>query len=340
MNGRRPESRRPKSCSAPISLIEDDRTHQTTPLSSQVKTEKARKRSYSAVIPRNIPDETLQQLLSITRHTTRSKSQQEKSQDTLTTHRSVLEVSGEQTEFIKVEMKGLRKNSPRNFLKDKNQAKSEVKSSAPEQLPAIADTPRVAAEVGTRLKVTVTKTKKQQAGDHIEAEEDNEADTDKNLPKSKDTAPNTTSESETPKNTSLDQSHSPRVPSLPPSRPGQISNSPPALIAVGGARGVGPRNNRLRRLSGGSSGRLSQGWSPPQPIEPLKGSSVVLTHSSPSSSTTKTTKKGGVARTKLGEELEVRRQEQMVPSPTSSMTINVNVSEFLTTEHEPDETVT
>ncbi len=352
--------KRPKSCTAPVSYgssEQSDHAHQQTPIGNHQRMTKTRKRSYSAVLPRNVSDDTLRQLLSITRHTRLPPHREHEAETTPTTGASshaLLAVTG-QAGFIKVEMKGLRrKGSPRNTPKAAKSQEGEGKSLEGSELgngglPSITDTSKVAEDVGTKLTVTVT-TRKHISSDCVTSGERGGEGRGKGNPSSKGSPSHQLPDAATG---SPSSSLSPPASSL-TTGPNLTNNSPPLLssppVIVGGTKGAGPclgNGGKPRRLSGGTAGRLSQGWSPPQPIGPLKGSPVV-THSSPPSATP--ARKGGVARTKklaaasLGEGEETGREEgrgQMVMSPTASMTINVNVSEFLTlTENDTDETIT
>ena len=106
------------------------------------------------------------------------------------------------------------------------------------------------------------------------------------------------------------------------------SSSPPlvSIVGIGERKGEGQQHvtttprSRLHpqppssAAAGGKTGRLSQGWSPPQQqqIGPLRGNPI---HASP--------RRGGGA----GEGSEVKDVQK---SPTSSMILHVNVNEFLT----------
>ena len=122
-----------------------------------------------------------------------------------------------------------------------------------------------------------------------------------------------------------------------------------SIVSLGEAevaeeRSRGRNQRRKRQPSGKQSGRLSLGWSPPQPIEPLKGNPLLI---SPTESKTTTPRKSqgktrdvgshgdengtGPEDTGMGLEL-VRPISALSSRPMSAMSSNilsVNVSEFL-----------
>jgi hypothetical protein len=188
-----------------------------------------------------------------------------------------------QAEFMKIEMKGLRKNSSREIAK-----KADLKQGVtphhtahlPQvgKLPSIPDPPLEKVDATTKLTVTVTK--------------------------SMHNKPATTSASTGP-------------------TIGVALSSPSHLQVVP----IGPRDSKqgvgrmLTPRSGPHSsgrGRLSQGWSQPQPIELLRGSPI---HRNV----------GAASITEEGSRVKTKPRV----SPTASMMLDVNVNEFLT-DHLPD----
>ena len=119
-----------------------------------------------------------------------------------------------------------------------------------------------------------------------------------------------------------------------------------SIVSLGEAEVVeeksrGRNKSRKRQSSGKQSGRLSLGWSPPQPIEPLKGNPLLTspTESTPRKSQGKTRDVGrhgdenGTGPEFTGVGLELVRLTSAVSSrpmsAASSNILSVNVSEFL-----------
>lgn len=294
-----PAGQRPKSCTAPeIHLLPPDHTHQQSADVGVVKT--GRKRSYSAVLPRYVSDEALTQLLYISRHTGLSHQNGACPQDTLDVE---IQHITRRAEFMKIEMKGLRKNFHKERSKSRSSQRRKVHAEgegpSSEQPPTVGKLPKIpdpsdamkdAEGMGTRLSITVTKTSRSQ---HKRSHEHGKARGRPSPPNSSDT--NTTA---------------PFSPTASSTTGGQGSKASYAsIVSVGENKRAELRasSHRTSRYSSGrSQGRLSQGWSPPQPIEPLKGSPI-------------RSKVGGVERSEVRDET----------SPTASMVIDVNVMELI-----------
>lgn len=108
----------------------------------------------------------------------------------------------------------------------------------------------------------------------------------------------------------------------------RAENSTPHMSIVGIGEGKRPLVTTPRNKThsiGGSKGHLSQGWSPPQPIGPLRGNPI---YASPRS---RGNAGGGV------DQAREHQKSGMVASPTASMVINLNVNEFLTETEKTDQ---
>ena len=300
-----PASRRPQSCTAPEThLLPPDHTQPQSADVGMVKT--ARKRSYSAVLPRNVSDEALKQLLYISRHTVLPHQKGACPQDTLNAE---MQHITRQAEFMKIEMKGLRKNFHKERSKSRSSQKRKMQAEGEgpslEQLPPVDKLPSIpdpsdamkdtAEDMETRLSITVTKARSQQKLSH---ENNNKGRSLGGI-------------GTNPLNSSDVTTTAPFTPNVSSTPGGQGSKTSHAnIMSVGENKWAGLQvSSRLtsRHPSGRSHGRLSHGWSPPQPIEPLKGNPI---------------------RSKVGrvERSEVRDE---VASPTASMVIDVNVAELI-----------
>ena len=318
--------KRPKSSATPGFMSHKEASNQ------QVWSEdrnKLRKRSYSAVLPRNVSDEALRQLLLISRQTALShkglRHRHTYSEPTPTKTLPPVVSHGELG--MKIEVKGLRStNSPRNSPRGKNSPrhhKGHLESNSPGRknspkhqrdhlesvvsshsssgrLPPISDPPQLEKGDDEKevidVKVTVS-TSKPHPQDH-----DKDKDGEESLTSS-------ANQSTFPPKTVSSGSQQMKL--------STSSGSPKMnVVSIGEAREVGRTNiHRSKRHTSGK-GRLSSGWSPPQPIQPLKGSPI---HTPPK-------KTGGAGQENEGER-DLRAE--VVASPTPSMTINVNVNEFL-----------
>lgn len=225
-----------------------------------------------------------------------------------------------ESEFMKVKMRGLRRKSPRGSSavgssqhSTGNGSSRSRGSRSQNKLPPMSDPHRdgeggekeegVEGELKTRLSITVTRTTDQDS---------------KQL----------TTPTSTLVQTNVDTSSSPVLPRA------SSAPSPPhvGVICLGEGdvttttRTGGHRSRQ--QLSG--KARLSHGWSPPQPIQPLQGSPI---HTTPPRGV------GGGASIRGREKPEGKGKEVVVvtrgdmtapaPSPTPSMMISVNVNEFL-----------
>lgn len=312
--------KRPKSCTAPGLTLREDHghTHQQLPVSGNP--EAARKRSYSAVLPRPVPDNALGQLLSISRHTALlpERGGEVKGQGDHAgpgPHAKTLPETvsvATQAEFMKIEMRGLRKDSSRNSSKkaashtghlpqhgnDRTTTNSQIS-----KLPSIPDPSLESTDdIVTRLVVTVTKSPV--------ARETHHSDSERERPSG-------------PRNSqdSRDSQSSNDIDAVTAVTREEVKHSPPQLniVSLGEKKEVGRMTAQRGRRHSSGKGRLSQGWLPPQPILALKGSPIHTT-----------TKKVGVGGVAKDEERRDEKGGRAVLSPTTSMTINVNVSEFLT----------
>ena len=305
--------RRPKSCTAPGTqevrdLRAEDHALRQVP---DVMTKAARKRSYSAVLPRHIPDNTLRQLLNISRHTALPP-QQEPAEDTSVVVRetnTLPDTSDIQAEFIKVNLRGVKKSPPpregsykplkhSRAKSQDNLRQSQIRSQDKptptppvqgEKFPNISDSPRALHEednTSLTLSITVTRSRATSAA--------------------------------ATKNSTL-QHHDELT-----QHPGvnDTSERPrPLLVSpVREGKWMGRTTHKTRQLPS-AKGRLSQGWSPPQPIEPIRGSPI----HSPLRGT------GMSAGTKEGKVInDPVLANTNTGSPTASMVINLNVNEVLT----------
>ena len=263
-----------------------DHTHlQQTPPSLSTDTAKSRKRSSSAVLPCNIPDEALRQLLSISRHTALLPEQTEKESDiTQREQKPISHFFTTQADFMKIEMKGLRKDSPTKRSGSARLQKGNGTNNLPQvnKLPSIPDPPAEREEaVATKLTITVTKSISQ-SGQNSENPQKSEPSITQPLAR---LGPGTTS---------------------------SVGASSPSHLAIV-SLGSGEKKPAVERIAtprtgsyASGKGRLSQGWSPPQPIQPLRGSPIPRAN----------IKEGAKDTSRL--------------SPTASMMIDVNVNEFLT----------
>lgn len=302
---------RPRSCTTPWSSrvcgVTLNSSHQ--PIPEGPGTAKVRKRSYSAVLPRSVPDEALMQLLSISRHSALSPHAQhiEQHHDNIehstTPHPSTTHVTT-QAEFMKIELKGLRKNvsrsgdklikSPRHGTQPHEDHRKSHDSKLPSipdpPVDSIPDPPVERERTNTKLRIIVTKATPR---------------------KQEQNAPAQTELSVNPEGI-----FKPNTP-LSPSTRGAMATSP-SHINPGESKGTWPSSVPRTKQHFGASGRgrLSQGWASPQPIEPLKGSPI---YTSPR-------RVGGASLTREGAEVNGARGV----SPTPSMAINLNVNDFLT----------
>lgn len=288
-------------------------------------------------LPRNVSDEALKQLLYISRHAGLSHQREGACpEDQLDME---LQHITRQAEFMKIEMKGLRKNfrkerpkSRSNSQRRKVHAEGEGPSSS-ERPPLVDKLPRIpypsdtttkdtTEDVGTRLSVTVTKSRHEH--------DKGRSPRDKGrTPRGIETSPPDSSDA----NTSAP--FPPTVSSTPGGQGSMPGGGGQGSTLVGGGRGSvasygnivsvgenqwaelrasGHGTGTSRHSSGRSQGRLSHGWSPPQPIEPLRGSPI-------------RSKVGGVERSEVGVERSGVRDERT--SPTASMVIDVNVAELI-----------
>lgn len=276
---------RERAFTAPGTRTNHTNQRQNLP-SSNTDTAKSRKRSYSAVLPRNLPNEALKQLLSISRHTSVLPEKSEESDSPEKHPEPDSHYITTQADFMKIEMKSLRKDSSRDASKRTGSARlkkgtksNDTNSRQASKLPFIPDLPSEGGEaVVTKLTITVTKSVSQNSQNPGSSEPSS------TLPLATGTV----------------------------SSMGVAPNSPSHLTVV--SLGPGNKKPAVERTSapkteyhGSRKGRLSQGWSPPQPIPPLKGSPI---HKS----------------VRIKE--EVKDTSQL--SPTTSMMIDVNVNEFLT----------
>lgn len=198
------------------------------------------------------------------------------------------------TEFMKIEMKSLRRNISRDSSKLKADLRCGDAETHDRQLPQVSKLPSLpdleTEEATTKLSITVTKSKTPRQQGHI-------------------------GQSEPDRNESAAQ-HPPETcdknsPSIVASSGGVAPNNTSLLsvASLGGSRGVGRMATARNRHLSSEKGRLSQGWSPPQPIEPLKGSPI---------------------HRRVGGTNTAEVKDKSALSPTASMMIAVNVNEFLT----------
>lgn len=307
--------KRPKSCTAPGLTLREDYTHQQLPASGNP--EAARKRSYSAVLPRPVPDNALRQLLSISRHTALlpERGGEVKGQGDHAgpgPHAKTLPETvsiATQAEFMKIEMRGLRKDSSRNRSKKAASHTGHLpqhgndRATTSSQLPSIPDPSLESTDdIVTRLVVTVTKSPVARETHHSDSERERPSE---------------------PRNSqdSRDSQSSNDIDAVAAVTREEVKDSPPQLkiVSLGEKKEVGRMTAQRGRRHSSGKGRLSQGWLPPQPILALKGSPI---HTA--------TKKVGVGVVAKDEERRDEKGGRAVLSPTTSMTINVNVSEFLT----------
>lgn len=282
-----------------------DHTHLQSQGNADTGATKVRKRSFSAVLPRNIPDVALRQLLSISRHTAllpQTDGEQEKlpePQATPYTKPHPTYVTA-QAEFMKIEMKGLRKNSSKDSSKTSPRPGGHTHNRHLPQvgkLPSIPDPAVESEETGTRFTITVTKSKggKPQTSEH--------------------SGPITTVQSTAHHSLNIGDATSPSI-------SGGVASSSSGsshltIVSLGDSKRVpGQMATPRTKLHSSVKGRLSQGWSPPQPIQPLKGSPLHR-------------RVGGASISEEG--LKVKPG-----SPTPSMVIDINVNEFLTENNDDD----
>lgn len=202
---------------------------------------------------------------------------------------------------MKIEMKSLRKN----LSGDSSKLKADSRCGDPEihdrhlpqvsKLPFIPDTPPVESEeASTKLSITVTRAKTQK--------HQNSGLVGKREPES---IPNVTHQSpRTGGGTSASIITS----------SGAVAPNTSTLLSVtsiGKSKGMVHMATPESRHNAGGKGRLSHGWSPPQAIEPLKGSPI--------------RRRVGAYSAEEGAD----GQDKPGLSPTASMMIDINVNEFL-----------
>lgn len=288
---------RARAYTAPGTRTKNGHTHQQqSPASLSTDAARVRKRSYSAILPRNIPDEALRQLLSISRHTAllpertdgKSGPHQKHPEPQATSSKQPHQATYVTTEaeFMKIEMKGLRKNSSTEISGSRHKVKAnDTHLPQVSKLPPIPDPPVEREETTTTLTITVTKsvTGRKQNSEHIVPSE-----------------PDSIMSAAHP---STGASSGASNVGVAPSGLSHLS-----IVSIGDAKPVVGKMimPRIGHHSSGK-GRLSQGWLPPQPIQPLKGSPIHR-------------RVGGACITEEVSEVKSRL------SPTASMMIDVNVN--------------
>lgn len=348
--------RRPKSSTAPatqLSLLEEDNSrnqHEHQHLS--VKKVKIRKRSYSAIFPRDVhdvPNEALMELLSISRHTGLVPQRREEGVERKDGRHSLEDLhSGEAGDIeqtlvpivsrrsgpgINVEVRGISKipakmNKERNFI---HQDKHSPRNSGVEN--TATDTTSSPLEARRTLPPI---------SDPSSHEEEALADQPKNINavidmqnigavKQKSFIK---AEFEKPRQQSLTSS---RKASAKATTPKDMTQGVPeslsrmAVVCIGETKELETRakGHRTKRLQSGKS-RLSSGWSPPQDIQPIKGSPL---NTGPIRKAP-----GGVATVNAASSGEGPKDTTTAmkrnDSAASSMVIAVNVSEFLLPQNE------
>lgn len=296
----RPSRQKGRAYTAPGTRI-NNHIQQQTLVSSDTGTAK-RKRSYSAFHPRNISTETLGQLLFISRHTaSKHDGKLPEPQVTAYSRHQPAYVSAP-VQFMRVEMKSLRKNVSKASSKLKADSRRDDSRHGDSQthdrhlpqvskLASIPDPPLPAEseEISTKLSITVTRSKTQR--------QQNSGGIGCRAPSTTHHSPEKTGDGTSPSTITTNEAAAPHNSSL------------LNVVSIGENKGVTQITMPRSRHQASGKGRLSHGWSPPQPIGPLKGSPIHkrLSASTPAGSQDKP---GGV-------------------SPTASMRIDINVNEFL-----------
>ena len=336
------DHRRPKSSTSPgtntVSLSEDLHNHHLAIVNGKSRT---RKRSYSAVLPRNLSDDTLRQLLYISRHTglvpqasevpspgssaAGKGSGSDKHTDSNSRHRvkplPPMMAYGELG--MKIELKGLKeysppKTSPRDDAVETSKLASVSKPAPKVSKPEVSKPASKVDKADSELSPQVSKLSPQVSKlPPITKSEGGGEETDViAIQVTKSSCPSDPKRNDITSTPLCDPD--PPSPSTPEVTPGgtQIKVS---IVSLGDTREVAGRvatSHRAKRHPSGK-GRLSQGWSPPRPIEALKGNTLRAPR-----------RKEGVESVEEGRgkgEDELRR----VVSPTPSMSIDVNINEFL-----------
>lgn len=335
-------NRRPKSCTAPPSQVSDLLEDHAPQLPHDDRVKAVRKRSSSAILPRNIPDDTLRQLLSITRHAATlpqegqlSERTQEGSgveEDVVVMDSLPLMTSSEQAEFIRIRMRGLKRSSPPRGG-SKGSPRDSSKSTPAEMQTSRGEGSKIASHRSQHSRsrnrpqqllaspTTANASSTSQVGKFSsisEPEEDRGTTLSITVTRTKEATG--TPPDDAQKEGSGQQFNASQPPvSTPPEPPG-----PPRSGGMSGGEGKvgGGRSSRHKsRRQPSGKGRLSQGWSPPQPIGPLKGSPI---HTLPRGAG----EASGGGGDKGGAKVLPTSEQTAVFS--ASMVISVNVNEFLT----------
>lgn len=251
---RQPVRQRARAYTAPGSRTSNlpvHHTHQQAPASSDTGRANVRKRSYSAVLPRNISDEALRQLLSISRHTT-----------------PVPEKVERELPVPKVMSFNLHRRTQAAAMKGevrKNSSKSQtVAAQSNDKLPAIPDPSAESEEATTKLSITVTKSRTQKQQNLGEAGQSEADRTLKEATKSR--KQNSLGESgrNKPDRTLNEAHHSPRIgdvisPSGVTSSGGAVPTDVSLLsvVSIRGSKGVGQAAHRSPRSQHLPSGKGS-----------------------------------------------------------------------------------
>ena len=302
---------------------------------------RVKRRSYSAIAARTVDTEKLLQLFSVTRSTglvpqrlPESDHESANAADHSPTHGQTLPPVVPHLQLgepgIKVEVKGLKKaqshspqsRSPRDSPKKSSDAPGDLK------LPLIANSPSLQKSSsdsnthkpeGSPFRSSDTKQKATQMDSSLESAFHSES------PINSPVAANCTSTGSS--STSTSDGGIMRV---------SIVSLGEAGVAEEKSRG---RNQRRKRQSSGKqSGRLSLGWSPPQPIEPLKGNPLLISPNEvmPKKSQNKTRGVDGYADENGTGLLRPTSAVSSRPmSAASSNILSVNVSEFLQDDTDP-----